>query len=77
MTTTLKRPIDPMGKPPKQSPNPWIDKRHFDIVLARCVLAENMCKDLIRVIAVDDGEFLASHDSDYLLAGKAILKGDI
>jgi hypothetical protein len=65
------------GKPPKPDSNPWIDRRHFEVVLARCVQAENMCKDLIRVIAVDDGEFLASHDFDYLAAGQAILKGEI
>lgn len=61
----------------KQSPNPWIDRRLFDLMEQRAVAAENMCKDLIRVIAVDDGEFLASHDFDYLAAGAAILKGDV
>lgn len=57
--------------------NPWIDRRHFDVMMARCVQAEDMCKRLIAVIAVDDGEFLASHDYDYLAAGHAVLKGDV
>ena len=70
------RPIDQMGTPAKQNPNPWIDKRHFDTVLARCVQAENLCKDLINILAVDDGEFLASH-TDYLTAGEAIKRGDV
>lgn len=57
--------------------NLWIDRRHFDTMADRCVKAESMCKELIRVIAVDDGEFLASHDYDYMAAGAAILRGDV
>lgn len=64
-------------KQSKGSLNPWIDRRHFNTMMARCVQAEEMCKRLIAVIAVDDGEFLASHDYDYLAAGHAILKGDV
>jgi hypothetical protein len=64
-------------RPAKQTLNPWIDRRLFDLMEQRAVAAENMCRDLIRVIAVDDGEFLASHDFDYLAAGNAILKGDV
>jgi hypothetical protein len=75
-TLVATRPVE-VRKASKQQGNPWIAKRHFETVLARCTLAENMCKDLIRVIAVDDGEFLASHDFDYLQAGNAILKGDV
>lgn len=72
------RPVEAgAGKPVKASENPWIDKRHFDTLMDRCVAAENMCKDLINIIAVDDGEFLAGHDSDYLQAGAAIKKGDV
>lgn len=57
--------------------NPWIDRRHFDLMMARCVQAEDMCKRLIQMIVIDDGEFLASHDYDYLAAGNAVLKGEI
>ena len=74
---TLKTAAEHKRRVKAANPNPWIDKRYFDVVLARCAAAENMCKDLIKVIAVDDGEFLASHDSDYLAAGQAILKGDV
>lgn len=66
-------PVPPIDK----SKNPWIDKRHFDALQQRTIAAENMCKDLIRIIAVDNGEFLASHNYDYLQAGEAIKKGDI
>jgi hypothetical protein len=61
----------------KTGSNPWIDRRLFALMEERAVKAENMCKDLIRVIAVDDGEFLASHDFDYLAAGEAIKRGDV
>jgi hypothetical protein len=64
-------------KPVNQTRNPWISRHVFDLMQERCVKAENMCRDLIRVIAVDDGEFLASHDHDYLAAGEAIKKGDV
>jgi hypothetical protein len=57
--------------------NPWVDKRHLDVVQQRCALAEAMCKDLIALIAGDTGQFLASHDADYLKAGQAILRGEV
>lgn len=66
------RPVELSGKPAKQSPNPWIDRRYFDVMQARCVAAENMCKDLIHVITGDGGKALAKHDFDYLAAGEAI-----
>ena len=72
----VRVPIAP-AKPIDHSKNPWIDRRHFDVVLQRAIAAENMCKDLIRVIAIDDGEFLASHGNDYLAAGDAIKRGDV
>lgn len=73
----LVRPVQLAGKAPKPSPNPWIGRHLFDLMEQRAVAAENMCRNLIAVIAVDDGEFLAGHDYDYLVAGNAILKGEI
>lgn len=64
-------------KPIDRSKNPWIDRRLFDLMQERAEKAESMCRDLIRVIVMDDGEFLASHDYDYLAAGEAIKKGDV
>ena len=72
-----KEPARVLVPQPPLPQNPWIDRRHFDTLRDRCVEAENMCRQLINVIAVDDGEFLDQHGCDYLIAGQAILRGEV